>query len=40
VGQPGAVEIALVVDKDLGLVLQAPKGTGMDDAVPISTVCR
>src|SRR6185437_5944193 len=36
VGQPGAVMIALVVDKDLRLVLQPAKRGRMDDAVAVS----
>src|SRR3546814_19564300 len=36
VGQPRAVVIALVVDEDLGLVLQPPDGAGMDDAVAVA----
>src|SRR3546814_12698181 len=36
VGQPRAVVIALVVDEDLGLVLQPPEGAGMDDAVAVA----
>ena len=35
-GQTGPVVVALVVDEDLGLVLQAPEGGGMDDAVAIA----
>ena len=33
--QPGAVMVALVEHEDLGLVLQAAEGSGMDDAVAI-----
>ena len=36
VGQPGAEMLALVVEEDLGLVLQAPEGGGMDDAVAVA----
>ena len=36
VGQPGAVEIALVVDEDLGLVLQFSKRGAVDDAVAVA----
>ncbi len=35
-GQPGAEEIALVIDEHLGLVGQPPEGHGMDDAVPVA----
>ena len=35
-GQPGAVEIALVVDEHLGLVLQFSKCRGVDDAVAVA----
>jgi len=34
-GEAGAVEVALVVDEDLGLVHEPPEGGGMDDAVPV-----
>ena len=36
VGQPRAVVVALVVDEDLRLVLQAAEGGGMDDAVAVA----
>ncbi len=36
VGQPGAVEIAFVVDEDLGLVLQFSKRGAVDDAVAVA----
>src|SRR5262245_34937907 len=36
VGQPGAVMVALVIDKDLGFVGQPAEGRRMNDAVPIS----
>jgi hypothetical protein len=35
-GKPGPVVIALVINENLGLVLQAPKGGGMNDAVPVT----
>ena len=35
-GEARAVMIALVMDEDLGLVLQAPEGRGMDDPVPVA----
>ena len=40
VGQPGAVMIALVEHEDLGLVLQAAEGGGMDDAVAVAAKRR
>src|SRR3546814_18109575 len=36
VGQPRAVVIALVVDEDLGLVLQPPEGAGLAAAVGVA----
>src|SRR5690606_33654088 len=36
VGEPRAVVVALVVDEDLGLVLQPPEGAGVDDAVAVA----
>src|SRR5665213_1446332 len=36
VRQPGAVVVALVIDEDLGLVLQTPEGRRMDDAVAVA----
>ena len=36
VGEPGAVMVALVEDEDLGLVLEAAEGGGMDDAVAVA----
>ena len=36
VRQPRPVEIALVIDKDLGLVLQAAESSRMDDAVAVA----
>ncbi len=36
VGEPRAVMVALVIDEDLGLVLQAAEGGGMDDAVAVA----
>ena len=35
-GQPGAIMVALVEHEDLGLVLEAAKGGGMDDPVAIA----
>ena len=35
-GKAGAVIIALMLDKDLGLVLEPPKGRGMDDPVAVA----
>ncbi len=36
VRQPGAVMVALVIDEDLGLVLEAAEGGAMDDAVAVA----
>ena len=36
VGQPGAVVIPLVIDEDLGLVLQTPKRRAVDDPVAVA----
>ena len=36
VGEPGAVEIALVVDEDLGFVLELAEGAAVDDAVAVA----
>jgi hypothetical protein len=36
VGQAGAKMLALVAEEDLGLVLEAPEGGGMDDAVAVA----
>ena len=36
--QPGAVEIALVIDENLGLVDQTAEGRGMHDAVAVALV--
>ena len=36
VGQPGAVMVALVIDEDLGLVLQPAERGRMDDAVAVA----
>ena len=36
VGQPGAEMIALVIDEDLGLVLEPAEGGGMDDPVAVA----
>ncbi len=38
VGQSGPVVVALVVDEDLGLVLQAAEGGAVDDAVAVALV--
>jgi hypothetical protein len=38
VGEPGAEEVALMVDENLGLVLKSPEGGGMNDTVPIALV--
>ena len=35
-GQPGAVIIAFVFDKDLGFMFQAAEGAGMDDAIAVT----
>ena len=40
VGQPGAEMLALVAEEDLGLVLEAPEGGGMDDAVAVALEFR
>ena len=39
-GQPGAEQVALMVEKNLGLVDQAAKSGGMDDAVTVPLKCR
>src|SRR4051794_26984349 len=39
-GQPGAEEVALVVDEHLGLVLQLAKCRRVDDAVAIALIGR
>ena len=36
VGEPRPVVVALVIHKDLGLVLQAPEGLGVDDPVTVA----
>jgi len=36
VGEPGAIMIAFIENENLGLMLEAPKGGGMDDAVAIA----
>ena len=36
VGQAGPVMVALVIDEDLCLVLEAPEGARMDDAVAVA----
>ena len=38
VGQPGAEQVALVVDEHLGLVFQPAEGRGMDDAVAVALI--
>ena len=38
--EPGAVVVALVVDEDLGLVLEPAEGARMDDAVPVPLIRR
>jgi hypothetical protein len=35
-GEARPVVVALVVDENLGLVLQPPEGGGMDDAVAVA----
>jgi hypothetical protein len=40
VGQAGAVVVALVLDEDLGLVLEPPERRGMDDPVPVALEAR
>src|SRR3984957_19200113 len=37
-GQPGAVIVAFMLHKDLGLVLEAAKSAGMDDAVAVARI--
>ena len=32
----GAIQVTLVIDENLGLVGQAPKGIGMDDAIAVA----
>jgi len=36
VGQPVPVVITLVVDEDLGLVLESAEGLGMDDPIAVA----
>ena len=36
VGEAGAEVVPLVVDEDLGFVLQASEGAGVDDPIPVS----
>jgi hypothetical protein len=36
VRQAGAKQVAFVIDEDLGLVFEAAKGGGMDDAVAVA----
>jgi hypothetical protein len=38
VGEAGAVVVPLVVDEDLGLVLEAAEGAAVDDAVAVALV--
>ena len=40
VREPGAVVVALVVDEDLGLVLEPAEGARMNDPVPVALVRR
>src|SRR5690606_14020224 len=44
VGEARAKQIAFMVDENLGLVLEPPKGTGVDDAIAVTlelgTACR
>jgi hypothetical protein len=35
VGQPGSIVVAFVISEDLGFVLEAPEGFGMDDPVSV-----
>ena len=35
-GKPGAVVVALVIHENLGLMLQAPEGGGMNYTVPVT----
>src|SRR5688572_25282976 len=37
-GQPGAVIVAFMLHKDLGLVFEAAKGAGMDNAITVAAV--
>src|SRR5579863_7785936 len=37
-GEPGAVIIALMLHKDLGLVLKTAEGAGMDDTVSVAGI--
>ncbi len=37
-GQPGAVMVAFMLHENLGLVLEAAEGRGMDDAVAVAAV--
>jgi hypothetical protein len=39
-GEPGSVEVSLVVHKDLGLVEQLSKGGGVNDAIAVSLKLR
>ena len=38
VGEAGAIVIALVIDEDLGLVIEPPEGRRMEDAVAIAGI--
>ena len=38
VGQPRAVVVTLVIDEDLGLVLESPEGATVNDAVAVALV--
>jgi len=38
VGEAGAVVVPLVVDEDLGLVLETAEGAAVDDAVAVALV--
>jgi hypothetical protein len=35
-GDPGTIEVPFVIDEDLGLVNEAPKGVRVDDPVAIA----
>ncbi len=39
-GEPGAVVVALVIHENLGFMLQAPEGGGVDNAVPVTLESR
>jgi hypothetical protein len=38
--QPGSVQVAFVVDEDLGLVDQSAKRRGMNDSIAVALVFR